>query len=119
MHSNALSRRRLRRRLLGTASAVALLGVMQAPQAARADDAAGFHLWLDLTGQYSMNSGGKTVYGEPFDDGTNAFHPTVGVRGPGGGDGTIGLTLQEDDWFFNLKFNYGRTGTSRADFFSK
>jgi len=117
MHSRTLYDRDLRRKLLGTASAVALLALTQTPEQAHAQDS-GQHIWLDLTGQYDMNSGKRTVYGEPFDNGSedHQFFPLIGQKA--GGDGTIGLTLQEDEWYFNLAFNYGRTGTSRAEFSS-
>jgi hypothetical protein len=118
MRRPTLYDRDLRRNLLGTASAVALLALSQTPEQARADDASGQHIWLDLTGQYSMTSGQGTVFGEPFDDDPlhGGVYPQVRVRGPGGGDGTISLTLQQDEWYFNLSFNYGRTGTSRDSF---
>src|SRR5258706_1014690 len=108
--SNRASDRVLRRRLLGTASAVAMLGIAYAPQAALADDASGTHLWLDLTGQYSFQSGQKTQYADPFGN------PEFVKLKSSGGDGTIGITLQKDEWFFNLNFNYGRTGKSHAGF---
>jgi len=101
----------LRRKLLGTASALALIGLCQFPGAARAGDGgdSDFKLTLDIAGQFAMNSGGRTVYGDPFEP-----PPDIGVKN--GGEGLVALNLEHDDWIYGLSFNFGRTGTSHAGF---
>ena len=106
----------LRRKLLGTASVLALVGLVQVPTEARAGDSSmadsDWHMTLDLVGQYTLNSGGRTIYGDPgfF----AAPNPTVGIAN--GGDGYLALNLTKGDWVYGLSFNYGRTSTSHAGF---
>lgn len=104
----------LRRKLLGTASVLALVGLVQLPSEARAGDNGmsdpDWHLTLDMVGQFTMNSGGRTIYGDPG----LLPNPTVGIND--GGDGLIAFTLSKNDWVYGLSFNYGRTSTSHASF---
>jgi len=95
----------LRRKLLGTASALAALSAFQIPTQALAADASDsdWHLTLDIGGQYAFNSGGKTQYAD-----FGSPEPRVGVAN--GGNGQIALNLETDGWIFGLKFNFGRTG---------
>jgi len=101
----------LRRKLLGTASALAALSAFQVPTQALAADSSDsdWHLTLDIGGQYAFNTGGKTQYADP-----NPIIPKVGVAN--GGNGQIALNLETDGWVFGLKFNFGRTGDSHARF---
>jgi len=99
----------LRRKLLGTASALAALSAFQVPTQALAADASDsdWHLTLDIGGQYAFNSGGKTQYAD-----FGSPEPKVGVAN--GGNGQVALNLETDGWIFGLKFNFGRTGDAHA-----
>lgn len=102
---------KLRRKLLGTASAVAALTAFQMPGQAFAGDASNsdWHLTVDLGGQFTFNSGDKTVYGDP-----SAPTPLVGLTN--GGDGWAAVNLSTDGWIFGLTYNFGRTGNSHGSF---
>lgn len=115
MQSQKISTSRgLRRKLLGTASVVALIGLVQVPSAAQAGDnsmaGSDWHLTLDVVGQYTLNSGGRTIYGDP----NFLSNPTVGLSD--GGDGYLAFNLTKGDWVYGLSFNYGRTTNSHAGF---
>jgi len=103
---------KLRRKLLGTASAVAALTAFQMPGqalAADASDSSDWHLTVDLGGQFTFNSGGKTAY---YDVEPN---PLVGVA-TNGGTGWVGVNLDTDGWIFGLNYTIGKTGTKRSSF---
>lgn len=105
---------KLRRKLLGTASAVAALSAFQLPSQALAADAGdtGWHLTLDVGGEYTINNGSKTAY---YDVEPN---PLVGVAS-NGGTGWLDLNLETDGWIFGLNYTAGKTGTKRSSFSTK
>ena len=96
---------KLRRKLLGSASAVAALTVFQMPGQALAGDAGdtGWHLTVDVGGQFTFNSGGKTAY---YDVEPN---PLVGVA-TNGGTGWVGVNLDTDGWIFGLNYHDRQNG---------
>lgn len=102
--------REMRLWLLGTASVGSLLGF--ASSGAHADDW-GLpidHIYLNFDAQWSSESGGPTVWGDPFGN-----EQLIRLRN-NGVDYFGGLTAQSGDWFFSLQANYGRTGNSHAVF---
>jgi hypothetical protein len=105
--------RALRRKLLGTASALAMVGLLQVPQAARAgtsgDTDPNWSLSATIVGQATFNSGSRTNYGDP-----SGSNPQVGINA--GGDGVVALNLSKFGWNFGLSFNYGHTSDSHAGF---
>lgn len=113
MQSESFSRNGdLRRKLLGTASALALLGLSQFPGAARAGDMgdAPISITVDVAAQYTMAGGDKTAFGDP-----SGPIPLVGLHD--GGDGLVAVNFARDDgWVAGISVNFGRTGTSHGAF---
>jgi len=104
---HALTQPVLRRYLLGTASGAALIG--SAPFA-HADNTSFDHVYLDFGGQYSMWGGQHTIWAQPF------FVNQERLSAHNGFDTFGSVTLQKGDWYLSLSADYGRTGSSRADF---
>jgi hypothetical protein len=99
--------RLLRRYLLGTASGAALFG--SAPFAF-ADTPTIDHIYLDVSGQYTM-TGGHTNWAPP-DILTLSGEPKIGVKS--GFDGRGDLALQSGNWYLTLSADFARTGGSKA-----
>ena len=114
MSDHRISERLFASALRGTASVFALLACSQMPTAAWAADSgttdSDYHVSAFVGGQFTMNGGGKTAYGDP----SLAPMPLVGINQ--GHDGWGGLNLSTDGWIFGLSVTVGKAETSHAGF---
>jgi hypothetical protein len=101
------SQPRLRKYLLTTASGAALIGSAPFAQADTNID----HIYVDLGGQYTFNSG-RTSWLPPFGFFGPQDEPQIRLKN--GWDGRGDLALQSGNWYLTLSADFGRTGTSHA-----
>ena len=109
----------LRRHLLTTVSALALIGSLSAAPDAKADDADRPTVWVELGGQLEQMQGGQ----EPFAPSalTAAMPPTFlslqNAQKPllfsYGGEGAVSFEPEGSDWVFSASIRYGRSNGAR------
>ena len=109
--------RDVRWRLLGTASAVALLASVTATNAAHAEDADHATVWIELGGQLERIDGGEASINPPFltenIDAPFNLVPPASVRAAPrygfAGEGKLTIAPKGTDWVFSAAARFGRT----------
>ncbi len=112
----------IRRQLLATASAMALVSYIASASAAAADDTDRPTVWIELGGQIEMTQGTTSPFIAPF----MALNPTPDVysgvplatlQRPSaigiGAEGEISFAPKGSDWVFSVGVRYGRSHAKR------
>lgn len=108
----------VRRRLLATASAFALLGVIYGADKARAEDGDHPLVWLELDGQYSQQENGAAAFAPPFlsaspFDGISHLGLEKGPLAEWDKGARLSFQPEGSDWLLSLGVRYGKS--SRSD----
>jgi iron complex outermembrane recepter protein len=108
----------IRRKLLTTVSAVALLGSIYGASEARAGDAERPQLWIELGGQLSRLDDGQEVFAPAFLAArTPVFSPSQKFEQPPryslDNDGKISFQPEGSDWILSASIRYGRSVSNR------
>lgn len=113
------NRANIRRRLLASASALALTAIISSAKVARAEDASQPQLWIELGGQLSRLGDSQEVFSPEgiFDSRPTIFSPSQKFeKSPAHSIdeyGKISLQPTASDWTFSAAVRYGRSASNR------
>ncbi|HEY5237791.1 MAG TPA: hypothetical protein VIJ62_05370 [Rhizomicrobium sp.] len=116
-------RNAFRRRLLATASAIALLGSANWMDSARAADGDADRplVWIELGGQAEQLSGSQETFAPPFTSlitQNNYPSPTAFENNASwmiGGNGKISFQPEDSDWLFSASGRFGRANSQKSN----